>query len=673
MFLLSKGRAMLQLVNLSVLHRVPRAQKTCLRLAHVSVDYQFLQRSKLPTMHFQKSLPRLPIPLLSKTCDRYLAALHPILESYQYLEAQQTVNIFHTDVGMELQALLKRSDDSNKNTSYISKAWFDMYLSDRKPLPLNYNPLLVMKPDPRPEYQTQLLRATNLIISSLRFWRSLQEGLLEPEVFHMNPAKSNTEQFRLWTRIAPSVIATYVAYAFKAFPLDMSQYKHLFGVSRVPQVHKDRLVSNSSSKHILVLSGGNLYAIDVLDEHRNLVSPQVILGRLQEVMRLDAARDPSAYPIGVLTAGQRDVWARTREHLLNGISPMNAHLLENEVDAALFCVCLDSRDDPVYDENNPLPLFRHMLAGSGRNRWFDKSVSLLVSADGTAAVNFEHSWGDGVAVLRYFNEIYKDTIEHPFVHPDTKPIRSCETSVRPINFEVDDKLGADIKQAIATNAAIDENLEMHMLRYPSINKNHCKGSNVSPDSIMQLSFQLAYRRAFGNYVSTYESCSTAAFRNGRTETMRPCTMRTKQFCEAVLKAKHNLHEAELRIMLDQCSKLHVQLTKEAAMGQGFDRHLFALKDMALTNKMPLPDIFMSEAYQKLNRNIISTSTLTSDALLAGAFGPVVPDGLGIGYSINNDECGVLFTSYKNGCNGKMFLDGLKQAFCDIRNVLKRKL
>lgn len=36
-------------------------------------------------------------------------------------------------------------------------------------------------------------------------------------------------------------------------------------------------------------------------------------------------------------------------------------------------------------------------------------------------MNFEHSWGDGVAVLRYFNEVWKETTEKPFVHPDTPP------------------------------------------------------------------------------------------------------------------------------------------------------------------------------------------------------------------------------------------------------------
>jgi len=40
---------------------------------------------------------------------------------------------------------------------------------------------------------------------------------------------------------------------------------------------------------------------------------------------------------------------------------------------------------------------------------------------GKAAVNFEHSWGDGVAVLRYFNEIFADTTSKPQVNKSTRP------------------------------------------------------------------------------------------------------------------------------------------------------------------------------------------------------------------------------------------------------------
>ena len=54
-------------------------------------------------------------------------------------------------------------------------------------------------------------------------------------------------------------------------------------------------------------------------------------------------------------------------------------------------------------------------------RWFDKSFTLIVAKSGQSAVNFEHSWGDGVAVLRYVIEVVKDSVTRPRVYPTTEP------------------------------------------------------------------------------------------------------------------------------------------------------------------------------------------------------------------------------------------------------------
>ncbi|XP_068139865.1 LOW QUALITY PROTEIN: carnitine O-palmitoyltransferase 2, mitochondrial [Drosophila tropicalis] len=634
--------------------------------------FQYLQCSKLPTLYFQRSLPRLPIPLLENTCQRFLAAVHPLLTPSELGHTQQVITQFREGIGMELHAKLKDIDDRNKHTSYISQPWFDMYLSDRAPLPLNYNPLLVMKSDVRPEYQEQIVRTTNLIISSLRFWRSLQNGLLEPEVYHMNAKKSDTASYRRWMKVAPKALATYASYAFKAFPLDMSQYHRLFGTSRIPRLGKDELVHAPESKHILVMRRGHMYAVNVLDSSGFIESPSVIIGRLKAVLQLDSQREEAEVPLGVLTSAQRDEWAKARAHLVS--SSHNADILQREVDASLFCVCLDTKEDGVFQEENQVPLLKHLLGGKATNRWFDKSISLLISADGTASVHFEHSWGDGVAVLRYFNEVYKDTLEQPFVSTDSvhTPADGDTGNVRAINFDIDNQTKSSVEEAFAKNSAVVNSLEMNLLKYPRINKKTCKQYGLSPDSIIQLSFQLAYRQAFNKYVGTYESCSTSAFRHGRTETMRPCSTATQAFCEAVLKPESSKPSAnELRSMIDKCSKMHGQLTKEAAMGQGFDRHLFALRHIAQLEGLQQPDLYETEAYKRINHNIISTSTLGSDALLAGSFGPVVKDGLGIGYSIQNDFAGAIVTTYKDQADGKVFINSLESAFNKIYNIIEQ--
>jgi carnitine O-palmitoyltransferase 2 len=48
---------------------------------------------------------------------------------------------------------------------------------------------------------------------------------------------------------------------------------------------------------------------------------------------------------------------------------------------------------------------RLMLHGDAQNRWWDKSFNLIVAPNGSAAISWEHAWGDGVAVLNFFNTV----------------------------------------------------------------------------------------------------------------------------------------------------------------------------------------------------------------------------------------------------------------------------
>lgn len=224
-----------------------------------------MQRTTVPMLHFQPSLPRLPIPKLENTCDRYLASLKPLLDAESFDKSSAIVKDFQQNVGPQLQSLLQAKDKSQKQTSYISQPWFDMYLSDRQPLPINYNPLLILTPHDKPAMNNQRIQATNFVVSSLRFMRSLRAKLLGPEVFHLNPKESDTEKYRRIMRMTPSAISTYVSYLFKAYPLDMSQYEGLFGGTRIPEQGKDRIYRNNESKHIIVLKQGHIYAVDVLD------------------------------------------------------------------------------------------------------------------------------------------------------------------------------------------------------------------------------------------------------------------------------------------------------------------------------------------------------------------------------------------------------------------------
>lgn len=561
--------------------------------------------------------------------------------------------------------MLKEKDKVNKQTSYISEPWFTMYLKDRSPLPVNCNPLLLMKHDTRPEYNDQAIRAANVIISSMRFMKSLNDQILVPEIFHMNASKTDTEAFRSKIMRFPSFIATYVAYYYKAYPLDMVQYQGLFAGTRIPKRDKDVIERFKNVKHVLVMKDGHFYTVEVLDENGNIRSPDFIYSQVKYLLSMNTP--PSEHPLGALTTQNRRVWAAARNHLVS-VTARNADSLK-AIDSALFCLNLDN---VTIDESNPVPTIRNFLFDECRNRWYDKSLSVIVDKSGTTGINFEHSWGDGVAVLRYFNEIYKDMSNKPFVTPETKYVQGVESTVHKLEFDFDDQAKKDIEIAVNDHKAVIDSIDMNFLKYHNLNKNTCKTYKVSPDSIMQLSFQLSYYKQYKKFVATYESCSTSAFRHGRTETMRPCTNETKAFIEAI-EGKNRPSNKTLREMIDKCSAKHFQLTKEAAMGQGFDRHLFALKTAAERIRIIDDfDLFKDPAYVRINQNILSTSTLTSNGLLAGGFGPVVKNGYGIGYNIQEDLLGCVVTNYKSETDGKEYIEKLQKSYDDLTDVIKAK-
>ncbi|CAJ0558722.1 unnamed protein product, partial [Mesorhabditis spiculigera] len=215
-------------------------------------EYQFLHKSELPSYHFQKSLRRLPIPKLSDTSNRYLASAKVVLGEADYARTEKLMREFENGEGKELQAELLKYDKNHKDTSYISEPWFDIYLRARVPCPVNYNPFMMYAADPNEKFMEQATRATNFAISYARIKKSLDAEVLAPEVFHMNPKKSDTKTFRRVCRMLPPSLSWFGAVAFKAFPLDMSQYKSLFNGSRVPKKEKENiqeLLKKCSDQH----------------------------------------------------------------------------------------------------------------------------------------------------------------------------------------------------------------------------------------------------------------------------------------------------------------------------------------------------------------------------------------------------------------------------------------
>jgi len=71
---------------------------------------------------YENSLPRLPLPLLSETTDRYLDSIRPFVDYESYESAKERVNEFvASDLGRDLQRrLIARANHSHPH-NWMSK------------------------------------------------------------------------------------------------------------------------------------------------------------------------------------------------------------------------------------------------------------------------------------------------------------------------------------------------------------------------------------------------------------------------------------------------------------------------------------------------------------------------------------------------------------------------
>uniref|UniRef100_H2V092 Carnitine palmitoyltransferase 2 n=1 Tax=Takifugu rubripes TaxID=31033 RepID=H2V092_TAKRU len=623
----------------------------------------------LLTMPFKDKisfLERLPIPRLEDTIRRYLAAQRPLLDDVKFRQTEKISHSFLNGVGRDLHEELVAKDKYEKHTSYIAGPFLEKYLCSRDSL-VTANAFIIFTSDRKKEYNNQLVRATNIVCSAARFLKTLRTGLLEPEVFHLSPRKSDSNCFKKFIRWVPSSLSWYGASMMNAYPLDMSQYARLFNTTRIPRLRQDELFTDENGRHVLVMRKGNMYVFDIVDRDGNLVKPAEIHANLKYILD-DSTTEPT-FPLGFLTTENRDVWANLRNKLIAAGNAEELHI----VDSALFCLCLD--DETLTDITH---ITQNVLSGGGCNRWYDKSFSIILTKNGESGVNFEHSWGDGVSVLRFVNEIHKDTTEQPLVHPGSATAAvDPDSVVRRLQFKLDTEMEDAITKARKNSGVLASNLSVHVTDFKRGGRKFFKEKKVSPDAIMQLAFQMGFLRQYGQTVATTESCSTAAFRHGRLEDIWPVTLPTKT-CSHAFVCQPGQHSVEhLNAMLSECSKYHKQLINEAATGnwpaqcQGFGCHLYVLRHLAMSKGQTLPCLYTDPSYAKVNHIILSSTTLSSGVLRTGGAAPVVSDGFGLGYGFRDSESRTIVTSYPT-LNSHEFQQCVHKSLTDIFNVLEGK-
>jgi carnitine O-acetyltransferase len=581
------------------------------------------------TFKYQESLPKLPIPDLNETCDRFIQWVEPLLTVQQFEITKRIANEFKNKEGdgQKLQRVLKEFSEKNNLENWIAPFWYDVYLKPRVPLIEEGNVFYLLENKQNNCTLTQLELATSLILSVLKF-----KELIDNEELAVDMQKDQ--------------------------PLCMDQYKKFFSSTRIPQNQRDNLRVSSFEKHIIVLYKENIFVLNVYD-NLEIKTYNQIKCELENII----SEDSKGQGLGILTSMNRDMWADSRDRLLN-IDDQNKGNLE-KIETAIFALCLDDSSPEILKD-----VSENMLYGNGKNRWFDKSLQFIITRNGYIGFNMEHTGMDGSPISKMIKYIYDDTDSNISKNNVKKDIDKPEK----LKFVINDELTEMLNIASEKFHDIISDNETRVLVFDQFGTNKIKKFQISPDAFVQLAIQLAQYKIFDKCFSQYEAVATRKFLYGRMEVMYAVSNESLRFIESFTSNCNN--NEYKKILLINATQKHIERIRECQEGKGVDGHLMGLLEMY--NRFgkeigidKMPALFKDEGYKTLTHSTICTSTTSTHGLQLAGWGPVVEDGFAIRYMKYKDEIRFNIMSRKyNEKNLDKLTNYIKESLLEMAKLME---
>ncbi|XP_067674607.1 carnitine O-palmitoyltransferase 1, liver isoform-like isoform X2 [Haliotis asinina] len=600
---------------------------------------------------YQGSLPKLFVPPLDGTLSRYLKSVQPLLDDEKYARMEKLGQEFRNGIGPKLQRYLLLKSWWSAN--YVSDWWEQyVYLRGRSPIMINSNfygiDAVLEKPT-----GVQVSRAANIIYAILQYRREVDREELKPILLN------------------------------KTVPLCSAQYERQFNTTRIPGIETDTLVHHKDSNHIAVYYRGRYFKVYIRHKGR-LLKPIQIESMLQKI--LDDTTEPSygEEHLAALTAGERVNWAKARKEFFS--KGKNKASLD-AIEKAAFCVTLDE-EAHGYDANDPASLDRFgkaMLHGKGYDRWFDKSFTLVVCSNGHIGFNAEHSWADAPIMAHMWEYAISDEVHYAGYTSEGKCVGEADPNTpNPIRLEWDisEQANSVIENSLQIAHQLISDVDLNVIMFKDYGKGFIKKCKVSPDAFIQMALQLTYHRSTNKFCLTYESSMTRLFREGRTETVRSCTVESCAFVRA-MDDKNNTNAGRIKL-LKGAAEVHQHAYRECMTGLGIDRHLFCL--YVVSKYLGVDSPFLAEVLSEPWR--LSTSQTPHqqtdkldlkkfpDRICAGGgFGPVADDGYGVSYVVAGEDTIFFHISSKKSCpltNSPKFGIELRRSLNDMRELFTKE-
>jgi carnitine O-acetyltransferase len=632
-----------------------------------------LNSSEAPLYSQQSALPALPVPSLSESIATFLPTALPLAETDDEMAAlRAATNAFPEQAAVLQERLLQRAAESSSSSSWLQQWWNTQgYLQPRTSnvLRVSYFFRLGRLAAETQPMMTPVERAAAILHGTVSYAASIRNGTKAPDT------------------IGETLLCS-------------AQYKYMFGACRMPGENQDRYriynnCSTSTPQHAVVAVRGQFYAVPLTNHNNNnnsgsALSPRtihdmlmaIIIGENRQESTAAAAAADGCPQLGWLTTLNRDEWWCDYKRLLQNDAMQRAlHTLQS----GLVLLSLDDTDDDGVarsDRDFAASLWHgggsstSTSAAAAGNRWFDKSIQLVVTAtDGQLGYIGEHSMADGMPAVDYCQYLrgltYNDSTTTASVHQAAgtteppKPFNIFQAAFQSLSSTDQQHLRERVDSAKASHLRITDRCDLQVLKYAGAGASFLKEAGFSPDAVVQMSMQLAAHTYFdGKTVGTYESAQTRRFRHGRTETTRTVSPHSQAFCQAMFATNRTDPAALLKLLRRACDS-HTVYTRKAARGLGCDRHFFGLQNLLLPGEAA-PDLFSDPVYLRSKRWLLSTSTLRDTA---PGFGPVEAEGFGIGYDIQQDHIILTVTAEQEHKCVEPFTQEIATALDDIKKLI----
>ncbi|KAF9496716.1 acyltransferase ChoActase/COT/CPT [Pleurotus eryngii] len=615
------------------------------------------------------NLPRLPVPPLRKTLDRYLKSIEPFLLEdeakggqpfYEALALRtKWADEFERGIGTVCQERLLALDKQSPHNWLDDNFWLDKaYMEWRAPLVVNSNWWLVFAHDKGiPQPQINGTNGTGITPWQVRRAAWLVHRTLQYKDTIAATASSDNTRTGIWLR---------------------ENIARVFNVCRIPQLQRDVLApppppSSVATRCIVVTVHNWFYLVEAFVD-QELLPVSALEQKLRAVVR-DARqrlqRGEKAPLIGALSADERDKWAANLSRLLS-VSEQNRRTHESIVHS-LMGLSLDdtthflrrspdnlppplgsasSSFDPTHPSQLELDAHLHTIRSTTTNvsnRFFDKAYTIIVDPSARAGATGEHSPVDALVpsiVGEYsvvqdidqgmFSDTLPSDVESTWFDNDTD-----SNGWSRLNWDTDAYIEKECNEAAARAKLFIEDSDDSVLWFRDYGTDWIKTvAQMAPDAFIQQALQLAWYRTRGSFTATYETTLTRMFKHGRTETIRTHTNDSRAWVLAMMDPRSPVREPfrTCATLLHKAIAAHTSLTREAATGRGIDRHLMGLQLLLKPDDGEQSELFSDDIFQRSTSWKLSTSGLSAGYLFRGTgFGAQYDDGYGINYLAAADQ------------------------------------